>query len=509
MAESLTSRTVHGLKWSYLSTLIVMALQIAVTAVLARLVTPAEYGLVAMAAVFLRFGQYFAQLGVGQALVQKRELSVVDMRTAFTSSLLIGAAFAALFAALAPLAGALFPDASAVVDVTRVMALTFLISGLTAATQGLLRRRFVFRAIALVEICSFLVGYALVSISLAIAGFGVWSLVAGSLAQGMLTALSYAALCRADLGFGLNGPSFKALYSFGGRVSLIGFGEFIAANLDTLWAGHVLGSQPTGLYTRATNLATVPLQQVTVTLSRVLLPAFSQIQSDVGRLRKTYLATITVVAALVFPTAWGLAGAANEVIAVLLGAQWGAAAPVLAILALAAPFPLLTHFAAVICEATAALNIKIIITLTRIAGLAVLLVLLSPHGIVGIAIAFGLVQVVTHGAYILVMRRLLALPLAKQAPSYVPGLPGGVAAGLTLLALDVALGRLHWPPTAILALQLTVGLIILATVVLRIRGGRVWHEIETRLREAGYRGEMPGMAGWVIRRLDALAAEHR
>ena len=92
-----------------------VVLQIGITAVLARLLTPSDFGLVAMAGVFLRFGQYFAQMGAGKAVVQKSELSDRDMHTAFTSSLLIGVAFCVLFVALAPLAGVLFPDTPGVV----------------------------------------------------------------------------------------------------------------------------------------------------------------------------------------------------------------------------------------------------------------------------------------------------------------------------------------------------------------------------------------------------------
>ena len=149
MSESLTSATVHGMKWTYASTVVTVGLQIGVTALLARLLTPSAFGLVAMANVLLWYGQQFAMMGTGQAIVQKPDLSARDIRTAFTSSLIMGAAFCALFAVLAPLAGILFPDTPGVVAVTRVMSLSFLIGGLTTTTEGLLNRRFAFRTLAL------------------------------------------------------------------------------------------------------------------------------------------------------------------------------------------------------------------------------------------------------------------------------------------------------------------------------------------------------------------------
>lgn len=505
MPESLTATTVHGLKWSYASTIVNVVLQIGVTAVLARLLTPSAFGLVAMAGVFLRFGQYFAQMGAGQAIVQRPELSASDVRTAFTASLLMGVAFCGLFVALAPLASTLFPHTPGVVTVTRVLSLSFVIGGLTAISQGLLQRRFAFRAIALTEIASYVLGYALVGLALAFSGFGAWSLVAASLGQGALVAAAYSLLCRSDIGFGLSARSFKSIYSFGGSMSLIGFADFIGANLDTLWTGHYLGGRATGLYTRATNLAGVPLYYLTTSLSRVLLPGFSRIQFERHRLRSVYLVTITVVGAVAMPVSWGLAGAAREVILTLLGRQWLGAVHVLTILALAVPFTLLTHFGAILCEATANLKFMISITLGRIGWLAALLVVLARFGIVGIAAALALSELTTHVAYLLVMRRLLTLSLTHLRGAYSVGLASGVVTGLALLGLHAGLTGLGWPAPAVLAVQLATGAVCLLGTVVRARGGVVWQEVRRRLFEAGFTTDRKGVAGWVIRRMDALA----
>jgi len=504
MPDSLTAKTVHGLKWSYVSTVVSFVTQIGVTAVLARLVAPSAFGTVAMAGVFLSFGQYFAQLGVGQAVVQRQVLSARDMRTAFTSSLLLGAAFCGLFVALAPLAAVLFPHTRGVVTIARVMSLTFVLGGLTATTQGLLQRRMAFRPIALTEISSYVLGYAVVGVALAIAGFGAWSLVIAALVQGSLAAATYTVLCRADIGFSLGAQSLKGLYSFGGRVSLIGFGEFIGSNLDTLWTGHYLGSQATGFYTRATNLATVPLNYFVTSLSRVLLPAYSRIQSERERLKSTYLATITVFGAIIMPVSWGVAGAAHEIIFTLLGARWAPAVPVLAILALGAPLSLLEHFGAILSEATATLNIKIVVTAGGIGVLAILLVILARFGIVGIASAFALSELAMHIAYLFVMRRLLALRLGELWRAHAVGLAAGAVTGLALLGLHVGLTRLGWPAPAVLAVQLAVGTVCVLGTVVRARDGVVWREIRWRLVESGYKPDGRTTVAWLMRRIDSV-----
>ena len=501
---SLTATTVHGLKWSYASTVVTVALQIGVTAVLARVLTPSAFGLVAMATVFLSFGQYFAQMGAGQAIVQRPQLSGDDVRTAFTSSLLIGVAFWAAFFALAPLAGALFPQTPDVVRIARVMSLTFALGGVTATTQGLLRRRFAFRAIAIVEIVSFVLGYAVVGLTLALSGLGVWSLVAAALGQATLAAAMYVQLCRRDLGFALRRSSLRAIYSFGGRVTLVGFAEFISFNLDKIWTGHFLGSQAMGLYTRATNIAGLPLYYLTTGLSRVLLPGFSRIQSETVRLRSVYVSTIAVVGAIVMPVSWGVAAASSEVIVSLLGSRWSDAVPALAVLALAVPFTLLTHFGAIVCEATATLNPKIVISVGKIVWLTALLLLLARFGITGVAVAYALSELTAHAAYLVVTRRLLDIGLGELRRAYSVGLVSGVVTGLVELGLHAGLARLAWPPVAILAAQLVAGALCLLVTVTRARSGAVWSEIRCRLAEAGYEVQGKGFSAWLIRRMDAL-----
>ena len=192
-----------------------------------------------------------------------------------------------------------------------------------------------------------MLGYALVGVTMALLDFGAWSLVAASLCAGALAAVAYAFLCRHEVGLSLDWHSFKTIYSFGGRVSLIAFGQAIAMTLDTVWTGHYLGAAATGLYTRATNLANAPLNNLLVSVTRVLMPGYSRLQHDRGRLRSVYIVTITMLAAIGMPIAWGMAGAARQIVITLLGGQWADAIPVLAVLSLAVPFTMLTHVGAI------------------------------------------------------------------------------------------------------------------------------------------------------------------
>ena len=315
---------------------------------------------------------------------------------------------------------------------------------------------------------------------------------------------AYAVLCRADIGFCLGARSLKSLYSFGARISLIGFGEFIGSNLDTLWTGHFLGSRATGFYTRATNLAAVPLYYFVTSLSRVLLPVYSRIQSERERLKSTYLATITVFGAIILPLSWGVAGAAHEIIFTLLGGRWAPAVPVLAILALGAPLSLLEHFGAILSEATATLDLETFVTAGDVGVLAILLIVLGRFGIVGIASAFALSELALHIAYLFVMRRLLALRVGELWRAHAVGLAAGAVTALALLGLHVSLANLGWPAPAVLAVQLATGTVCLLGTVVGARNGMVWREIRWRLVEAGFKPDGSSTASWFMRRIDSL-----
>ena len=169
MTDNLTSKTLHGLKWSYIGTIVNSVLQIGFTAIMARLLEPAAFGLIAMAGVILRFGSYFAQMGVGSALIQKKEVSEEDIRAAFTSAIFLGILFLVLVWFCAPLAIHIF-DNEKVITIIRVMALSFVITGLTTTAMSLLRRNLEFRSIAITEIISYVLGYSVIGVSLAYNG---------------------------------------------------------------------------------------------------------------------------------------------------------------------------------------------------------------------------------------------------------------------------------------------------------------------------------------------------
>src|SRR5665647_3263349 len=294
----------HGTKWTYLSTVVSFVMQLVLTAILARLLAPAAFGLIAMAWLVLRFGQYFAQMGIGQAIVQRQEISRAHIAAGFWSSVAVGAVFSLAVWVAAPLASVLF-ESPQLVPVLRAMGLTFALSGTSAAAGALLRRQMRFRGMAIADMAAYAAGYGVVGVTLALSGWGVWSLVAASLGQAAVVTVAYNALARPSVVPVLNWRPYRDLLGFGSLVSVISFLEFVNANLDTLAVGRIAGPTSLGYYSRALSLTGLPLVYMGTSLSRVLFPSFSKIQAETARLGRAYLSVITVFAGVGLPIALG------------------------------------------------------------------------------------------------------------------------------------------------------------------------------------------------------------
>jgi O-antigen/teichoic acid export membrane protein len=465
-AASLSSQTLHGLKWSYGAAIVTALLQIVSAAILARLVAPAAYGLVAIAGVVLRFGSYFSQMGIGPAMIQKQDLSNDDIQAGFTSAVMLGLVFFAGIYVLAPLAVLIFND-SDVILVVRWMALDLLFVGLSTTAVSLLQRRLEFRILALADIISFAVSTLAIGIPLAYLGFGVWSLVISSLAQGLILAVFVYWKCRHPVRLSFRWASHKALLMFGSRLSVIRFLEFITTNIDTVLIGHSLGAVPLGLYNRASLLVSVPAQSFSTSLLRVLFPALSRIQTDRSRLEEVYSAGVLFLGVGLCIFALAISASAQEIVLVILGDRWVEVIPTLQIFAIGVPINLLLSFDGVICDATANLGIKLRITIVRLVLFLGLWLVFVSLGLVGFAWAFVLSQVASYTIYTVVVMRIIGLSRRPvlELHSLVVGV--GVVVWVSILALTSLLRALGSADWLILVGQISLSIFISIWIVCR------------------------------------------
>ena len=452
--RSLTARTAHGMSWSFLSTVISMVATLGVTAVLARLLTPAAFGLVAMAGVILRFGAYFAQLGVGTALVQRGDLNKEHIRACLSVSLVLGLVFGALFYFLGPFIARVVFDSGGLAPVIQVLALSFVLDSLSVTAIALLRRRMDFRWLAITDVSAYLLGYAVVSVGMALAGAGVWSLVAGALTQSGLVAILAYSRVRHPLGLSLDWRTYKQLLSYGGRVSLIGFLEFLGYSIEPVAIGRYLGSTQVGFFSTVQRLSTYPVERVVTSTTRVLFPSLSLVQGEPTRFARGYSASYSAAGLFSVPAALFMSVAAREVVAVLLGPQWAGAVTPLRLIALAVPFTILSHINGVSLDALARLTGKLVANVAYLCIGVALVAFGLRFGVLGVIAAYVTLEALYWAATLgLVQRALPARPVSLVSLHGGMLLVGGTVSVATLAA--TGLGR-------------AVGLASLGTLVLQM-----------------------------------------
>jgi lipopolysaccharide exporter len=448
-----------GLQWTYGASMVGSLLQVGYTAAMGRLLSPVDFGVLAIALVFLRFGQYFAQMGVGPALIQSPTMNERKVRTAFAMNLVLSTAVTFLFVAIAGLAQNLLDDPS-VVPVVRVMALGMVLGGLGTTAESLLRRELRFRRLAINQLLSFTIGYLLVGLSLAILGAGVWSLVAAHLSQTALNSILCFAARPHPVRGGWDRRESVLLISFGGRVSVISFTEFLGTSLDTLLIGRLAGGAALGQYNRAYLLVNLPLERLMQGVETVLFPAFSQIQDERERLGRVYRSALGVAAAVLIPVATGMAVASEALVRVVLGPQWTVAGQVLPFLAISAVGGLLALLGAIISEATADLNRKLALQSAHVVVLVVLLFAAGPD-LLMLAAAVATAQCVRIIGYFALMRRSLGTTMPEHLRILAPAMVTGLTIAVVGTAVDRFFGEL--PALPLLGIHIVADALVLLT----------------------------------------------
>ena len=348
-AESLTDRTTRAAQWRLAGAAVGAVAQLAVGVVLARLLVPADFGVMTLAFVVLGLAQPLSDLGIGGAVVQRNELTNRHVRTAFTFSVLLGLAIATVMAAAAPLGGFIMRNAS-VTSVLRALAAGFAFRGTAVAAGALLRRQLDLRRLFFIETGSYVLGYGVVAVSLALYGYGVWSLVWGWLLQSLLTSGGQVATVRHSLRPLLAWRELKDLLHFGFGAAMSACVNYVALNGDNFVVGRWSGAASLGLYNRAYTLMNLPFTYAASVMSGVLFPAFAYVQGEPVRLRRGYLLTTQITAVIAAPSMATMAVAAPHLVRALYGPQWSGVVIPLQILCVAGYFRALYHLGGIVAH---------------------------------------------------------------------------------------------------------------------------------------------------------------
>jgi len=339
---NLRSKVLSGLFWVGGTRLLSQVLTWAITIVVIRLLTPADYGLLAMSTVFMGLLNLVAEAGLGAALIQAPEVDDLTLRRIFGAVIVIDAGLFALQFAAAPAIAYLFAE-DRLVPIIRVLSLQFVLMIFAVIPTALLSRRLSFKGQSMIGLGS-AVCASLTSLVLARSGYGVWALVVGN-----LVAVAVSAVALNVVQPFLKWPLFslrgmRGLIVVGGQLTASRVLYFIYSQADILIGGRLLGKDLLGFYSVALHLASLPVQRISAVVNQIAFPAFAEASQKPETVPLHILKGLRMLSFLSFPVLWGISSVAAEFVAVLLGPAWGAAVVPMQLLPLVMPITILSPF---------------------------------------------------------------------------------------------------------------------------------------------------------------------
>lgn len=318
--ESLKNKTKKGLFWSALERFGTQSVSALFAIFLARLLSPEDYGMVAMPMVFLVLAQCFIDSGFGSALIRKPDLKEEDIVTAFFFNIIVGVACYLILFFISPFV-ADFYDTPKLTELLKVSALGVLIGSFGTVQQALLTKEIDFKRQARISLCaSFLSG--ITGIVLAFTGFGVWALVFQALCNQTVRSILLWVTSKWRPHGQWSNASFSYLWNYGSKMLASSVLDTLYNNIYPIVIGKFFSKSDLGNYTTANQFASLPSSNLTGVLQRVTFPVLSTIQNDNERLSRNYRKILRLSAFIVFPLMMGLSSAANPFVRVILGDKW-------------------------------------------------------------------------------------------------------------------------------------------------------------------------------------------
>lgn len=330
MSESLKHKAFKGAIWASCEKFGVMGLQFIVNLILARLLSPADFGAIGLIYIFIAVSQTLIDGGFGAALIQKKEPSQVDYSTSFYWNLVLALI---LYVALFLCSGIIsdFYRIPELANILKVLGLSLIINSLVIIPKNRLQKNLSFKAIALINLSALIVSSA-IAVSLAYLGYGVWSLVFYTLLQGFFQALLLWAATKWHPSFAFSFDVFKQLFSYGGFLLASNILQTICQNLQGLIIGRKFSAVQMGYYSQAQKLDQVFSYSIPQIIVQVMFPVFSSLQEDYKKLGDAAIKVMRIIGFMIFPLMAILILEAKELINIFYGEKWLPAVPYFRIL---------------------------------------------------------------------------------------------------------------------------------------------------------------------------------
>jgi O-antigen/teichoic acid export membrane protein len=437
-AASLGSQAARGLVWTSARALFFRALSLVSFVILARLLDPRDYGLVALASVLSAYVPLLAANGMAPALVQRPAVDKTDLDTAFWMSFGLAVCLAAALAVAAwPLAAAF--DEPRLRAVLQVLCLTIVVTGLGGAHQAVLQRRLAFDAVAKAGMIANLVATA-VGVTFAFLGFGVWALVAQSALAPAGTTVGLIVQSGYRPGLDVSLSRLRSLFGFSRNVVGLSMMGFVTQRSSDLLIGAFIGTAALGIYTVAYRLLAVMLDVLVTSVQGVVFPVFSRVQIDRPRLRQAYLSASRMGAVITFPSFLFVMATASEIVDVVFGSKWEESVAVMEVLCLVGPIWAVMQLNTALLFSIGRPHVVFRLSVAGALLQVVAFLIAMPFGIVWVAVAYVARLYVITPVGLLLASRALQSPLREFLRGLVPPVAAAAAMVVAIEAAAAAIG---------------------------------------------------------------------
>lgn len=395
MKQSLTQKTILGFIWLGGVKIAYAALQLLVLGILARLLTPSDFGIIGITLVIISFIDIFNDLGFGPAITQKSDLSKEDVYTGFTCSIVLGLLLFALLQIAAPFIAS-FYDEGRLTEVLRAVSVVLIFQATITTPLGLMYRNMEFKKISLVQLTSYFLSFGVIGTTLALTGFGVWALVFSVISQSVITLLSYLFINRRSLGIGFHKTSFNSLLYFGGGYSISKVFTYLANKGDKLLIGKLIGMEALGFYERGYQIVKHIGDLLGEIIDKVLFSPFARKQDNRELIGQLYLEITFVLSILFFPLTAYVFTNAQEIVLLLLGKNWDTTVTIVQIMSVSMFFLITTRIGSTIAKSLGDVYNRALRTIIYASYILVSVFFLSRYGIIYVSMGVSIGTVLNY-----------------------------------------------------------------------------------------------------------------
>lgn len=460
---SIREQAISGLKWTAGGKLAAQIITWAITLVVIRLLTPEDYGLLAMASVFVAFMLMMSEAGLTPALIQKQDLAETSLRNVFAIVIVINLGLMLLLNLLAPAIANFFGE-DRLIPILQVLSLRFLLSIFGTLPSVKLYRDLKFKDLSLMHLAATILG-SISTLILAFAGFGVWALVLGNLLTSFINVVTLNVIAPTHLlpNFSLLG--MRSLLVYGGNITLARLLWFFFTQIDVIIVGKLLGKEMLGFYSVSMQLASLPVQRISAIVNQVAFPVFSKIQSDLDQFRQFVLKAIRILSLVAFPVLWGISSIANELVLLLFGEKWETAILPLQLLALMMPFRMIANFLPSATDALGRPDIGMKNVLLASAIMPIAFLIGSQWGLLGVALAWVTIYPIVLSINIHRMLSAMNLGFYNFVYAITPALISALGMYMVVRAINLFAGT-HLSQSLMLMAMILVGIIVYFSLTL-------------------------------------------